>query len=111
MPRQGRPVLKWMRRRVDEALSDPRPNIPARKVFKRLRAYHARQSKRCCAPNSERVVRAMDGLSTFASAYCLMKRAARVDGDGDAGGGIGAAEGDDLLGAIVLIGGAFEERA
>jgi antitoxin ParD1/3/4 len=35
----------WMRKRIDEALADSRPNIPASKVFKRLRDYHARQSK------------------------------------------------------------------
>jgi antitoxin ParD1/3/4 len=35
----------WLRRRVDEAFADPRPNVPARKVFKRLRAHRARRSK------------------------------------------------------------------
>jgi antitoxin ParD1/3/4 len=33
----------WMRRRVDEAFTDPRPNILAREVFRRLRDHHARQ--------------------------------------------------------------------
>jgi len=42
----------WLRRRVDEAFADPRPNVPARKVFKRLRARHARRSK---APRNEKV--------------------------------------------------------
>jgi len=31
----------WLRQRVDEAFADPRPNVPARAVFKRLRAHHA----------------------------------------------------------------------
>ncbi len=30
----------WLRRRVDEAFADPRPNVPAREVFKRLRDRH-----------------------------------------------------------------------
>ena len=33
----------WMRRRIDEALADPRPNVPAREVFKRLRERHAQR--------------------------------------------------------------------
>ena len=35
----------WLRRRVDEAFADPRPNVPARKVFARLRASHAGRAK------------------------------------------------------------------
>lgn len=35
----------WLRQRVDEAFSDPRPNVPARAVFKRLRDHHAQQVK------------------------------------------------------------------
>jgi antitoxin ParD1/3/4 len=35
----------WLRQKVDEALADPRPNIPAREVFKRLRAHHAAWTK------------------------------------------------------------------
>lgn len=35
----------WLRQRVDEALADPRPGIPAREVFKRLRDHHADQLK------------------------------------------------------------------
>ena len=30
----------WLRQRVDEAFADPRPNVPAREVFKRLRDLH-----------------------------------------------------------------------
>jgi len=35
----------WLRQRVNEALADPRPSIPAREVFKQLRAHHARRAK------------------------------------------------------------------
>ena len=46
MPYRRLPAtLESMRRSVDEALSDRRPNIPAAKVFKRLRDYHAHQLK------------------------------------------------------------------
>jgi hypothetical protein len=46
MPRRSRATLDWMRARLDEALRDSRPNIPAKKVFKRLREYHGGQSRR-----------------------------------------------------------------
>lgn len=35
----------WLRRRVDEAFADPRPDVPARDVFKRLRKHHSEQVK------------------------------------------------------------------
>jgi antitoxin ParD1/3/4 len=35
----------WLRRRVDEAFADPRPNVPARDVFERLRQHHTRKVK------------------------------------------------------------------
>jgi antitoxin ParD1/3/4 len=35
----------WLRQRVDEAFTDPRPNVPARDVFRRLRKHHAQQVK------------------------------------------------------------------
>ena len=35
----------WLRQRVDEALADPRPSVPARSVFKQLRQHHARHVK------------------------------------------------------------------
>lgn len=35
----------WLRRKIDEAFADPRPNVPAHKVFKRLRTYHAKRLK------------------------------------------------------------------
>jgi antitoxin ParD1/3/4 len=46
LDREEAAVVDWLRRQVDESLSDPRPNIPARTVFKRLRAHHARQTAR-----------------------------------------------------------------
>lgn len=46
LDREEAALSDWMRKRVDEALADPRPNIPADTVFKRLRNYHARQTKR-----------------------------------------------------------------
>jgi antitoxin ParD1/3/4 len=45
LDREEAAVVDWMRQRVDESLADPRSNIPARKVFKRLRDHHARQLK------------------------------------------------------------------
>ena len=41
LDREEAAVNAWLRQRVDESLADPRPNVPARTVFKRLRAYHA----------------------------------------------------------------------
>jgi antitoxin ParD1/3/4 len=35
----------WLRQRVDEAFTDPRPNVPTRDVFRRLRKHHAEQVK------------------------------------------------------------------
>ena len=34
-----------LRRKVEAALDDPRPSIPAEDVFARLRAHHAKQVK------------------------------------------------------------------
>jgi hypothetical protein len=42
----------WLRQEVDEVFADPRPNVPAREVFKRLRAHHARSAK---AKRSEKI--------------------------------------------------------
>jgi hypothetical protein len=39
-------ATEWLRRQVDESLHDPRPNIPAHEVFKKLRDHHARQKRR-----------------------------------------------------------------
>ena len=41
LDREEAAVSEWLRQRVDEAFADPRPNIPARDVFKRLREHHA----------------------------------------------------------------------
>jgi antitoxin ParD1/3/4 len=38
-------VNDWLRQRVDEALADPRPNVPARDVFKRLREHHTKRAR------------------------------------------------------------------
>jgi len=40
LDREDAALAAWLARRVNEALGDPRPNIPARKVFKRLREHH-----------------------------------------------------------------------
>jgi antitoxin ParD1/3/4 len=34
-----------LRRKVEAALADPRPSVPAEAVFARLRAHHAKQVK------------------------------------------------------------------
>lgn len=41
LDREEAAIDDWVRRRVDEALVDLRPDIPARDVFERLRRYHA----------------------------------------------------------------------
>ncbi len=43
LDREDAAVTGWLRRAVDEALADPRPDVPAREVFVRLRAHHAAQ--------------------------------------------------------------------
>ncbi|MGO8921218.1 MAG: type II toxin-antitoxin system ParD family antitoxin [Stellaceae bacterium] len=45
LDREEAAIDDWMRRRVDEAFTDPRPKVPARDVFKRLRRHHAEQVK------------------------------------------------------------------
>lgn len=45
LDREEGAIADWLRRQVDEALADPRPNVPAGAVFKRLRAHHAKQVK------------------------------------------------------------------
>jgi antitoxin ParD1/3/4 len=46
MPRSSRTITPSnLRKRVEDALADPRPNVPAREVFKRLRDHHAKQVK------------------------------------------------------------------
>jgi antitoxin ParD1/3/4 len=43
--REEAAVDDWLRRRVEEALADPRPSVPAREVFKQLREFHAQRVK------------------------------------------------------------------
>ena len=43
LDREEAAVNDWLRRRVDETFADPRPNVPAREAFKRLRDHHAAQ--------------------------------------------------------------------
>jgi antitoxin ParD1/3/4 len=45
LDREDAAVTDWLRQRVDEAFADPRPNLPARDVLKRLRRHHAVQVK------------------------------------------------------------------
>ena len=45
LDREEATVNDWLRRRVDEAFADPRSNLPAGDVFKRLRKHHAAQVK------------------------------------------------------------------
>ena len=45
LDREEAAVNDWLRQRVDEAFADPRPNVPAREAFKRLRDHHAEQVK------------------------------------------------------------------
>ncbi|MCW5735526.1 MAG: type II toxin-antitoxin system ParD family antitoxin [Enhydrobacter sp.] len=45
LDREEAAVDDWLRHKVDEALADPSPNVPAREVFKRLKAHHARRVK------------------------------------------------------------------
>lgn len=46
LDREEAAVNDWLRQRVDEAFADPRPNVPAREVFKRLRDHHGGRVKR-----------------------------------------------------------------
>jgi antitoxin ParD1/3/4 len=45
LDREEAALVDWLRQRVDEALADPRPDAPAREVFRRLRQHHAEQAK------------------------------------------------------------------
>lgn len=45
LDREEAALDEWLRRSVDEAFTDPRPNRPARAVFRRLRKHHAAQGK------------------------------------------------------------------
>ncbi len=50
-------ALSELRRKIVESLEDPRPNIPAAKVFRELRAHHARRLKRKVKLQSPRTTR------------------------------------------------------
>lgn len=45
LDREDAAIDAWLKQRVDEAFEDRRADIPARTVFKRLRAHHAKQAK------------------------------------------------------------------
>ena len=45
LDREETAINDWLRQRVNEAFADPRPKVPAREVFKRLRHLHAEQVK------------------------------------------------------------------
>ena len=45
LDREEAALNDWLRRRVDEALADPRASIPAAEVFQRLRDHHARATE------------------------------------------------------------------
>ena len=42
LDREEGAVDEWLRQRIDELFADPRPSVPASKVFKRLRSLHAK---------------------------------------------------------------------
>jgi len=45
LDREEAAVSDWLRQRIDEAFADPRPDVPARQAFKRLREHHAKRAK------------------------------------------------------------------
>jgi antitoxin ParD1/3/4 len=45
LDREEAAIDQWLQQQVEEAFADPRPNIPAREVFRRLRKRHALQVK------------------------------------------------------------------
>ena len=45
LDREDAAMTEWLRARVDQAFADPRPNVPADDVFKRLRENHAGRLK------------------------------------------------------------------
>jgi antitoxin ParD1/3/4 len=45
LDREEAAINDWLRQRIDDSLADARPNLPADKVFKRLRAHHAGRLK------------------------------------------------------------------
>jgi antitoxin ParD1/3/4 len=45
LDREEAALKDWLRQRVEEALADPRPDMPAGEVFKRLRQHHAEKKE------------------------------------------------------------------
>jgi len=45
LDREDVAIGDWLRQRVDESFADPRPSVPARDVFERLRKHHAERVK------------------------------------------------------------------
>ncbi len=45
LDREEAALKDWLWQRIDESLADPRPNVPAERVFRKLRAHHKRQLK------------------------------------------------------------------
>jgi len=45
LDREEAALNDWLHRKVEEAFADPRPNVPAAEVFKKLRAHHAERMK------------------------------------------------------------------
>jgi antitoxin ParD1/3/4 len=45
LDREETAVTEWLRAAIADAFTDTRPNIPARKVFKKLRQHHTRRIK------------------------------------------------------------------
>jgi antitoxin ParD1/3/4 len=45
LDREETAIDHWLRERVSESLEDPRPDVPAASVFKRLRKRHATNVK------------------------------------------------------------------
>jgi len=41
LDREEAAIDDWLRQRVDESFADPRPNVPAGDVFKRIRKLHS----------------------------------------------------------------------
>lgn len=45
LDREEQAIGEWLKEKVDEAFADPGASVPARDVFRRLRAYHTEQAK------------------------------------------------------------------
>jgi antitoxin ParD1/3/4 len=45
LQRKDGSLSDWLRRQIEDSFNDPRPNVPAREVFERLREHHAARLK------------------------------------------------------------------